>query len=290
MIADPGLTVEARPSDVWSASGPLASRAVETMRSVAGSLEREGRPVSPLHLAVDRAPPEHAGLGTGTQISLAVARLVLAAAGEPNPSTARLAELTGRGRRSGIGLHGFAQGGLIVDGGRSAGSAFPPLLSRLEFPADWSILVVVPPVRPGLAGHAEREAFARLPAVPPSTVDYLCRVILLGLLPAAAEGDLRAFGSALSDLQREVGQGFALAQGGLFAHPRLEGIAARMRDLGLVGVGQSSWGPSLFGLMIRDPDRQAAIACTLLAEYQLDPSSLFWTSASKDGARLSSLM
>jgi beta-RFAP synthase len=286
MIADPGLAAEAIPSDRWSASGPLASRAEETMRSLAVALEEDGRSVSPFHLAIDRAPPEHVGLGTGTQLSLAVARLVLAAAGEPTPSTVRLADLTGRGRRSGIGLHGFSHGGLIVDGGRSVGSAFPPLLSRIEIPADWSVLVVVPPLRPGLAGHAEREAFTRLPAVPSSTVDYLCRVVLLGLLPAAVEGDLRAFGSALSDLQREVGQGFAPAQGGLFAHPRLERITSRMQDLGLVGVGQSSWGPSLFGLTSHDPDREAAIARDLRAEFQLDPSSLFWTGVSNTGARL----
>lgn len=286
MIEAPGLAAESRPSDSWSASGPLADRALATIRGVADRLGREGRAVHPLHLTIHRAPPEHAGLGTGTQLSLAVARLVLAASGEADPSIARLAALTGRGRRSGIGLHGSALGGLIVDGGRSADSPFPPLLSRVEFPRDWSILVAIPPAPPGFAGDREVQAFARLPAVPTATVDRLCRLVLLGLLPAAAEADLPAFGAALTDLQREVGRGFAPAQGGLFAHPRLEAVAASMRRLGLGGVGQSSWGPTLFGIALHDPDRQAAVARSLREEHGLDPSALVWTTASDAGARL----
>ncbi len=288
MIDAPGLAADARPADSWSASGPLADRALATIRGVADLLEREGHPAQPFHLTIDRAPPEHVGLGTGTQLSLAVARLVLAAAGETGPDVARLAALTGRGRRSGIGLHGSALGGLIVDGGRSAGSLFPPLLARIEFPRGWSILVAVPPTPPGLAGDREIQAFARLPDVPQATVDRLCRLVLLGLLPAAAEADLPAFGAALADLQREVGRGFSPAQGGLFAHPRLEEVAASMRRLGLAGVGQSSWGPALFGMTLHDSDRQAAISRSLRDEHNLAPSSLVWTTASNTGAHLES--
>ena len=42
-----------------------------------------------------------------------------------DPSLETLARLSGRGRRSGIGLHGFFHGGLIVDGGRRD-EAIPP--------------------------------------------------------------------------------------------------------------------------------------------------------------------
>jgi beta-ribofuranosylaminobenzene 5'-phosphate synthase len=286
MVESPGFEAEIRPSDTWSATGPLAERALATMRRVAESLEREGRPVKPLRLTIDGAPHEHVGLGTGTQLSLGLARLVLAATGEDEPSVARLAALTGRGQRSGIGLHGFALGGLLVDGGRSGEADYPPLLSRIEFPREWSILVVIPPVGPGLAGLREREAFARLPPTPASTVDRLCRIVLLGLLPAAAEADLPVFGAALSDLQHEVGRGFAPAQGGLFAHPLLEAIAEQMKRLGLVGVGQSSWGPTLFAITRRDPDRQASITASLRERFGLEANSFCWTVASNNGARL----
>ena len=286
MIEAPGLKAEVRPSSTWSAEGPLADRAASVMQGVADSLSQLGSPRRPLRLTIHRAPPEHVGLGTGTQLSLAVARLILADAGETHPSVDRLIALTGRGRRSGVGIHGSSLGGLIVDGGRSAGSPFPPLLSRIEFPDEWSILVVIPPTGPGLAGVREMEAFLRLPRISTRTVDRLCRLILLGLLPAASERDLIAFGTALSDLQREVGRSFAPVQGGLFAHPFLEEIATSLHQMGLVGVGQSSWGPALFGFASRDPNRQSWIVRNLIKQYCLSESCVFWTTASLAGARL----
>jgi beta-ribofuranosylaminobenzene 5'-phosphate synthase len=287
MIDRPGIEVCARASSAWSADGPLGDRALVLARRVADALVAEGRALKPLHLAIERATREHVGLGAGTQLSLAVARLLLATAGDSQPTAERLAALTGRGRRSGIGLHGFLHGGLLVDGGRSPESKNPPLLCRLEFPGDWSILVLIAPVGHGLAGIDERHAFGRLAAVPARTVERLCRLLLLELLPAAAERDLDAFGSALSRLQEEVGRGFAPVQGGIFAHPQSEAIAEAMRRLGLVGVGQSSWGPALFGIIRRDDDRQAAIGRALRDQFSLDAEALFWTTASMTGARLS---
>ena len=113
-----------------------------------------------------RAPPEHVGLGLGTQIGLGVARLACELAGWPDPSVADLAALSGRGLRSGIGLHGFGLGGLIVDGGRRGPSGIPPLLARLEFPREWSILVVIPPEVSGLHGPEENPGVRGPPGVP----------------------------------------------------------------------------------------------------------------------------
>jgi beta-RFAP synthase len=286
MINRPGLEVCVRPSSTWSADGPLADRALAVARRVAGSLMLEGSTLKPFHLAIERAPREHVGLGTGTQLSLAVARLLLAAAGESRATAERLAALTSRGRRSGIGLHGFVHGGLLVDGGHSPQSRTPPLLCRLEFPDEWSILVLIPPVAQGLAGIDERHAFGRLAGVPARTVETLCRLVLLELLPAVVERDLDAFGSALSRLQDQVGRGFAPVQGGIFAHPQAEAIVEVMQGMGLVGVGQSSWGPAVFGMMRRDNDRQAATSRALREQFSLEPEALFWTVASATGARL----
>ena len=175
---------------------------------------------------------------------------------------------------------------MLVDGGRGVHTEYPPLLARHEFPDDWSILVVIPPSAPGLSDVREREAFARLPGISASRIDRLARLVLLGLLPAVAERDLDSFGASLSELQHEVGEAFAPAQGGIYADSRAEALVSHMRELGLVGVGQSSWGPALYGFLRNDEKQQAFVTSAILSEFGLSPSTLIWTRAANAGAQL----
>ena len=142
---------------------------------------------------------------------------------------------------------------------------------------------MIPPAGAGLHGSAEVRAFAELPPFPGALVDRLCRLVLLGVLPAVAEGDLARFGEALEALQAGVGEGFAPAQGGVFARPELAEIAEILRGEGLVGVGQSSWGPTLYGFTDAPADRRAAILGRVLARSGLPTGSAFWTAASRGG-------
>jgi beta-RFAP synthase len=288
MIDRPGVELSAAPSDEWRAEGPLADRSLRIATAVAARLAAEGHPPVPLRITIRCAPPEHVGLGTGTQLSLAVARCLAIAAGLEDSPVAQLATWAGRGLRSGIGLHGFHRGGLIVDGGhRLMGDATtPPLLCRHDFPADWSILVVIPPIESGLFGADESRAFAALPPFPETLVDRLCRLVLLGLLPAVVERDLTSFGAALDELQHRVGEAFAPAQGGAYAHPSLADVVAWLRRQGLQGVGQSSWGPTLYGFLLADEPRREAIAHNLREAFGLPPDTVFWTVADNTGARL----
>lgn len=47
-----------------------------------------------------------------------------------------------RGIRSGIGIGAFRSGGLLVDGGRGLETDIPPIISRMDFPQQWRILLV----------------------------------------------------------------------------------------------------------------------------------------------------
>src|SRR5205823_6018839 len=82
------------------------------------------------------------------------------------------------------------------------------------------------------------------PSISEPLTDRLCRLVLLGLLPAVVERNLNDFGEALAELQQLVGRCFASAQGGIYARPELDLIVAELRSQGLQGVGQSSWGPT----------------------------------------------
>jgi beta-RFAP synthase len=286
MVERPGLELSARPSAAWSVEGGPEERVLELAARVAEGLAARGVAAPPTAFEVRRAPAEHVGLGSGTQLGLAVARLVATLAGLPDLPATDLARLAGRGLRSGVGLHGFALGGLIVDGGHRGEGGLAPLVARADWPEAWHVLLVIPGVPAGLHGEAERRAFGALPAVPLATTERLCRLILLGVLPAVVEHDLEAFGAALGEIQAHVGRCFAPAQGGPFAHPELRRMADWLRSEGLRGVGQSSWGPTLYGFTDDDPSRREAIARRARERFGLDGRTCFWTTASPAGARL----
>jgi beta-RFAP synthase len=207
--------------------------------------------LAPHELVVDRAAPEHVGLGTGTQLGLAVARGLTLATGLPNLDTIELARLSGRGQRSALGLHGFAQGGFLVDGGKRATDEVAPLLVRCPFPEAWRVVLAIPTVELGLYGNAEQLAFASLAerSHPLMRTDALCRLVLLGMLPALREGDLQAFGAALHDFNARVGEMFASVQGDIYNHSRVAELVTFVRQQHVPGVGQSSWGPTVFAVV-----------------------------------------
>jgi beta-ribofuranosylaminobenzene 5'-phosphate synthase len=82
----------------------------------------------------------------------------------------------------------------------------------------------------------------------PGIADEVTAVVLRRLLPAAATGDLTAFGAAVDELERLNGAWYAEEQGGVFRPP----IGTIVQTLGdsdaIAGAGQSSWGPTVYGL------------------------------------------
>jgi predicted sugar kinase len=86
-------------------------------------------------------------------------------------------------------------------------------------------------------------------------VERVAHLVLMQLLPALADADLTAFGAALTEVQRITGGWFAAAQGGPFAPGATRELVDRLMEFGALGVGQSSWGPTAYGLV---PHQDAA--------------------------------
>lgn len=204
-------------------------------------------------VSVHSAIPSHAGLGSGTQLALALGTAVSRLAGS-ELSPREIAHLLDRGARSGIGVAAFEHGGFVVDGGRGANDAPPPLIARLAFPSAWRILLLLDPSSVGLHGQAEISAFADLPRFPEATSERLCREVLMRGLPAIAEGDLASFGRAIADLQNTIGDYFAPAQGGRYTSPRVAAALDALFDGGVECIGQSSWGPTGFAILPSESD------------------------------------
>ncbi len=211
-------------------------------------------------LTIQEAIPPHAGLGSGTQLALAIGAGLRALHGLPADPRQDAAWL-GRGARSGIGIALFAAGGVAVDGGRGDRAQPPPLLARLPVPADWRVILVLDRGRAGLSGAGEVAAFAALPAMAEPVSAALCRLALMAALPGLAEDDIAAFGAAITRMQEILGDHFAPAQGARFTSPAVAAALARLAAAGAVGIGQSSWGPSGFAFVRGD-----AAAAALAAE------------------------
>jgi beta-RFAP synthase len=228
----------------WSAQGPDANRAVQAARRFA---ETTGM-LEPAAIRVEEAIPGHIGLGSGTQMALAVA-VGLAHLHGTNSKIGEIAAAVDRGARSGIGIAVFDQGGLIVDGGRGAKTITPPVISRIGFPDDWRFILVLDHSGQGLHGKGETGAFEALPPFPAGETARLCHLLLLRGLPALAEGDIQGFGDVITQLQSAVGDHFAPVQGGRFTSPEVAAAMDQLQALGAVGIGQSSWGPTGFCLV-----------------------------------------
>lgn len=198
-----------------------------------------------VEVEIESAIPEHVGLGSGTQMALAIGS-ALNAFYDLGLTVRDIASVMDRGLRSGIGIGVFEYGGLVVDGGRGEKTVIPPVLSHLPVPENWRFILVFDRRGQGLHGEQELAAFKALPVFPQSQAEHLCYLVMMQGLPAIAEQDLERFGSVISTIQTSVGKHFAPVQGGIYASEEVAQAMNWLELQGAVAVGQTSWGPTGF--------------------------------------------
>ena len=256
--------LELREATSFEVLGEERERAAQIARRIAESLSLDTRKT----LIISNAIPAHAGLGSGTQLSLAIAtafRLL----GRLPLDAREDARLLDRGARSGVGVALFERGGLAVDAGRGPNTEVPPVVAWTNFPRDWRILLILDPRVEGAHGEEERRAFAGLPRFPADAASEICRCTLMQILPGAAEVDIEAFGDGVARIQEILGDHFAPVQGGgRFGSARVGLVTSRLKALGARGIGQSSWGPTGFAFA-SDPDHAQFLAQRADAEGEL---------------------
>jgi beta-RFAP synthase len=227
------------------------------LRHLTALRQASGRPAA-LHLHLARLLPVHAGLGSGTQLALAVGH-AFCRLHALRYSSAELAQITGRGQRSGIGIAGFDQGGLLLDGGPGANGTAAPLLSRLALPPQWRVMLVLDPRLQGLSGDEEKRALAELPPLPRDAAAEICHQVLMRVLPGAACGDFESFATGVTRMQTILGAHFAPAQRGhAFASAAVARTIAALGDR--AAIGQSSWGPTGFAVFPSSAAAEAALS------------------------------
>lgn len=270
-----------------SAGEGIGRHEVERAQDWLARLQRESGCADPLHLRLLQVLPDHAGFGSGTQLALAIGRAFAQWHGLDAP-TAELARWLGRGRRSGIGIAGFDQGGLLVDGGPGAHGEPAPLLSRVPLPAPWRVLVVQDRGQKGLSGEEERRRIEALPPLPRAQAADICHQVLMRVLPGAAAGDFEAFAAGITQVQRVLGEHFAPAQGGrAFASAAVERVIAWIAAAEPhVGLGQSSWGPTGFAILPSQARAQALLDSLQAAQVAAPSLALRIVAGRNTGALL----
>ena len=246
MIATPAIQLTMTAADRFEVSGNAAERVRKTAEGCVGYW---GWPELPrCRIEVVESPPQHVGLGVGTQLDLLVAKGLAKWHGDEKLGLSELALAVDRGGRSSVGTHGFQHGGLIVEAGRGPGDTVGELLHRVEVPSAWRVVLIIPQGTEGLSGANEQEAFDNLPPVPRQTHDELKRLACDELVPAASAGDFDRFARHLYDYGRLAGECYATIQHAPYHSREAVELVQRLRDAGVQGVAQSSWGPALLAL------------------------------------------
>lgn len=232
--------------------------------------------------------PLHSGLGGGTQLACAVALglelLKRRSAGNECidarnhttvPQTSEgdwlpvsklqlqltpswLVQNAARGLRSAVGLTGFLKGGLLLDEGYSEEPNSEQFhrsvtsTSRL-LPANWRVVLVIPNRQERVHGRQEAKLIEELGSRP-----YRQSAHMLGLARrifelASSEEEFVTFTETLDQYMELGARLFSPYQGGLYNGEEVSLAVQLARAAGLRGVGQSSWGPTVFGFAENEP-------------------------------------
>ena len=207
-----------------------------------------------VNIIVHKQIPEHAGLGSGTQLALTIG-VAISKLFDLNLSLMDIGKILDRGNRSGIGIGAFEKGGFLIDGGKGKTAELPPITVRQDFTENWRIILLINSREKGIHGQKEYNAFKTLKPFPNDLSEKLCRLVNMVILPSLIEKNFKDFSSAIGQLQKIVGTHFSPIQGGVYSNPDIANIMNYVEKNNFMGVGQSSWGPT--GFILTDSDTTA---------------------------------
>ena len=218
------------------------------------------------HFNLKRYFPSHVGLGSKTQLSLAIAVAITKLKNINDTSLIDLTKLVNRGGTSGIGWRGFEKGGFIVDAGHefgkgkeketflpsSASKEANPAITILRYPVPehWRFVLVIPNVKKGAYGDEEVSIFQSHAPILKEEVNEVSHQILMKIVPGIIKKDLECFGEGLKRIQNI---GFKKIEISL-QHEIVKKTLAFFEDYGVKAYGMSSFGPSVVGIVESDDE------------------------------------
>lgn len=244
MIDGPCTTITFNAADRFDA-GSLADRALPIAQRVAKYRGLSDLPAVAIGI-VERAP-SHCGLGSGTQLSMAIAEGLIRMTGPPVGNIDLATRFADRGKRSAVGAHGYFCGGLIFELPDVSPDRLNPIHRHVELPSAWRIVLIRPrQTTAAVFGEAETKRFSELRPADSSRRDMLISIATREILPAVERADFHSFADGVGRYNTESGRLFESVQGGVFNGPVVTEVVHRLRRIGYGGCGQSSWGPAVF--------------------------------------------
>lgn len=232
----------------------------------------------PAKIELSSRLPMHSGLGAGTQFATALATAIeVFRSNQSDPplgdwntvedfdwlSAEWLVQASGRGLRSAIGLQGFLSGGLIWDHGCNPTSSGPRKVecSVREFPEDWRVLLLKPRIEPDVvAGKNEAAMIDSIGEKPNPRREEMLLLAKEVMNTLSTSTSVAVFGELLDQYMILAAELFEKMQGGMYRSKSVEDTVRFAKSLGLHGVGQSSWGPTVFGFVEGEDRAQSVLA------------------------------
>lgn len=193
--------------------------------------------------------PSHIGLGSTTQICLSFAFAINKVNNTYFDPYKEAKELK-LGKISGIGIAAFICGGFIIDTGKI--NEIARIEFRNEFPEDWVFVLLRDlGMSKGLTEDIEYEVIKSLKPSPDERIKEMYS-LLENMKDSIKDKDVETFGKTLTRFQYLVGLNFLEYQGGIFMNKKMEDLIEFLLKNGAYGAGQSSWGPTIYGLFQKD--------------------------------------
>ncbi len=263
MIQEPAIRIKLREKTIADAMSAPSDEISQRVAAIVQRFQEYLRSTQPEVLTstaipwveVTQAPTLHSGLGTGTQLALATT-LALSAWYESDLSIPQCAMIAKRGRRSAVGTYGFYSGGLILDGGNTLdlkeehpSRVLGTVRGRYNVPAEWRIVLMSPSKSSErVEGTEEETRFSECPAPDELLVEQLESLLEHELVPALEQANFESFAECVTRYNHDAGMLFAAVQGGPYHGPDITQLVQTIQGIGVYGVGQSSWGPTVFAI------------------------------------------
>jgi beta-ribofuranosylaminobenzene 5'-phosphate synthase len=237
---------------------------------------------------IKREIPKFVGLGFHTTLALSIG-VGLSKLYELNLSIEDVALIMGRGTITALGVYAFKTGGFIIEGGFKVDQRekmVPPLIFQSALPKNWFFVVAVPEesrLKIAKLREKEDEILENLKVMPKELSDELSRLVLVKLMPAFVEKDLKEFGEALTEFNQKLGRFWKDYQEGTYCNQVVEeGVKLMLRRSSC--ACQTSWGPTFYSIV--KGESEAKRLTEELKQYlsKNGGGQVFYTKANNSGA------